>query len=109
MRYVDLRGILQGHDLGCRVYENKLPIDTLTSQVAQEFQLNPTLCTLNGGEDYELLFTVDIKDHEKIKKLKDISIIGHMVPNTDGINLVLTGTEMLTPLKAQGWNHFKNS
>lgn len=96
-------------NLGCRVYENKLPIDTLTSQVAQEFQLNPTLCALNGGEDYELLFTVDIQDHEKIKKLKDISIIGHMVPNTDGINLVLTGTEMLTPLKAQGWNHFQNS
>ncbi len=91
-------------NVGCRLYENKIPIDPAAMQRAQEFNLNPTMCALSGGEDYELLFTVDLKDHEKIKQVKDVTVIGHMTENTEGANLVLTGTEMLTPLTAQGWD-----
>src|ERR1051326_2902941 len=95
--------------VGCRLYENKIPIDITAEQRAKEFNLNPTVCALNGGEDYELLFTIDINDHEKIKKLsRDITVIGHITEKSEGTNLVLTGTEMLTPLTAQGWNHLKS-
>ncbi|MBI3500926.1 MAG: thiamine-phosphate kinase [Bacteroidetes bacterium] len=95
-------------NVGCRLYENKIPIDDTAIERAKEFNLNPTVCALNGGEDYELLFTIDIKDHEKIKKLsQDITVIGHITEKAEGTNLVLTGTEMLTPLTAQGWNHLK--
>lgn len=94
--------------VGCRLYENKIPIDNTAIERAKEFNLNPTVCALNGGEDYELLFTIDINDHEKIKKLsQDITVIGHITDRSEGANLVLTGTEMLTPLTAQGWNHLK--
>lgn len=91
-------------NVGCRLYENKIPIDESANQKAREFNLNPTMCALNGGEDYELLFTVDIKDHDKIKKCKDVTIIGHITEKAEGVNLVLTGTEMLTPITAQGWD-----
>ncbi len=91
-------------NVGCLLYENKIPIDDSAVQRAKEFNLNPTMCALNGGEDYELLFTVDIKDHDKIKKCKDISVIGHITSQSEGMNLVLTGTEMLVALKAQGWD-----
>jgi len=92
-------------NVGCRLYENKIPIDDTAIERAKEFNLNPTVCALNGGEDYELLFTIDIKDHDKIKKLaSDISVIGHITEKTEGTNLVLTGTEMLTQLTAQGWD-----
>ncbi len=96
-------------NVGCRLYENKIPIDDTAIARAQEFNLNPTVCALNGGEDYELLFTIDINDHEKIKKLaQDITVIGHITDRSEGTNLVLTGTEMLTPLTAQGWNHLSS-
>ncbi len=95
-------------NVGCRLYENKIPLDNTAIERAKEFNLNPTVCALNGGEDYELLFTINIKDHDKIKKLsQDISVIGHITEKSEGTNLVLTGTEMLTPLTAQGWNHLK--
>lgn len=90
--------------VGCRLYENKIPIDESANQKAREFHLNPTMCALSGGEDYELLFTIDIKDHDKIKKCKEVTILGHITEKSEGANLVLTGTEMLTPLTAQGWD-----
>jgi thiamine-monophosphate kinase len=90
--------------VGCRLYENKIPIDDMAIQKAREFSLNPTMCALNGGEDYELLFTIDITHHEKIKQVKDVTVIGHITSKSEGMNLVLTGTEMLAPLKAQGWD-----
>ena len=80
----------------------------VAEQRAKEFSLNPTMCMLNGGEDYELLFTIDIKDHDKIKMLKDITVIGHMTDNTEGANLVLTGTEMLSKITAQGWDALRS-
>lgn len=91
-------------NVGCRLYENKIPIDDSAQQRAREFNLNPTMCALSGGEDYELLFTVDIKDHDKIKKCPDVTVIGHITEKEEGTNLVLTGTEMLTPITAQGWD-----
>lgn len=95
-------------NVGCRLYENKIPFDDISILRAKEFNLNPTVCALNGGEDYELLFTIDIKDHDKIKKLaQDVTVIGHITEKSEGTNLVLTGTEMLTPITAQGWDALK--
>lgn len=91
-------------NVGCRLYENKIPIDDSAQQRAREFNLNPTMCALSGGEDYELLFTIDLKDHDQIRKCPDVTVIGHITEKEEGTNLVLTGTEMLTPITAQGWD-----
>ncbi|MBL7892321.1 MAG: thiamine-phosphate kinase [Bacteroidia bacterium] len=89
--------------VGCNLYEEKIPIDPMTFNRAREFNLDPTTCALNGGEDYELLFTVDISHYEKIKDNPDISIIGHISDKNSGCNLVSkSGT--VHPLKAQGWD-----
>lgn len=89
--------------VGVELYEEKLPIDPLTFDTAREFNLDPTLCVLSGGEDYELLFTVDIGDYEKIKHSMDISIIGHITNESKGrIMVAKAGT--VHELKAQGWN-----
>ncbi len=95
-------------NVGCRLYENKIPADDTAIERAKEFNLNSTVCALNGGEDYELLFTIDIKDHDKVKKSKDLTVVGHITEKEEGTNLVLTGTEMLSPLKAQGWDALLN-
>ncbi|MBC7913496.1 MAG: thiamine-phosphate kinase [Pyrinomonadaceae bacterium] len=91
---------------GCKLYEDKLPIDPMTYDTAREFNLDPTVCALSGGEDYELLFTVAQTDFEKIRNNPDISIIGHITEKAAGMNLV-SRSEVLHPLKAQGWNSFK--
>ena len=72
-----------------------------------DFNINPTISALNGGEDYELLFTINQKDYEKIKNDPKITVIGHITKKDQGINLVGKGNT-LTPLKAQGWNHFNS-
>lgn len=90
-------------DVGVELYEEKIPIDSLTYETAREFNLDPTLCALSGGEDYELLFTVDISEYEKIKNLMDITIIGHITDKAKGCNMISkSGT--VHELKAQGWN-----
>ena len=90
-------------NLGCRIYEEKIPIDSLTYETAREFNLDPTLCSLSGGEDYELLFTVDINEYEKLKNSMDITIIGHITDKAKGCNMISkSGT--VHELKAQGWN-----
>lgn len=88
---------------GCRVYENKLPIDYQTALAAEEFNLNVTTCALNGGEDYELLFTVPIGDYDKLDGVEGISIIGNITKRELGTVLVTRDTQEF-PLKAQGWN-----
>ncbi len=93
--------------VGCQLYEEKIPIDQATYKTAMDFNLNPTTCALNGGEDYELLFTVDLKDHEKIKNNPDLTIIGHVTADKNGINLISKG-DQVTPIVAQGWDHFKS-
>ncbi len=90
-------------DVGVELYEEKIPIDSLTYETAREFNLDPTLCSLSGGEDYELLFTVDISEYEKLKNSMDITIIGHITDKAKGCNMISkSGT--VHELKAQGWN-----
>ncbi len=91
---------------GCKIYENKIPIDPMTYDTAREFGIDPTVCALNGGEDYELLFTVKQSDFDKIKNSVDISIIGHITEKAAGCNLI-SKSDIVHEIKAQGWNAFK--
>jgi thiamine-monophosphate kinase len=91
---------------GCNVYEEKIPLDPMTYDTAREFNLDPTVCALSGGEDYELLFTIKQADYDKIKFSADISIIGHITEASAGCNLV-SKSGVVHELKAQGWNAFK--
>jgi thiamine-monophosphate kinase len=95
--------LCQQSKLGVELYEEKIPIDPLTFDTALEFSLDPTLCALSGGEDYELLFTVDISDYDKIKNAKELSIIGHMTNESKGC-LMVAKSGSVHELKAQGWN-----
>jgi thiamine-monophosphate kinase len=80
----------------------------MTYETAREFNLDPTVCALSGGEDYELLFTVKQTDYDKIKFKMDITIIGHITEASAGCNLITTSGNS-HPLKAQGWNAFKKA
>ncbi|MFH1005446.1 MAG: thiamine-phosphate kinase [Bacteroidota bacterium] len=91
-------------DTGCKLYEEKIPIDNEVYQKAMEINLNPTVCALSGGEDYELLFTINGNDYDKIKSHRDISVIGHITDKSEGVNMILQGTNTLTPITAQGWD-----
>ncbi|SOD19954.1 thiamine-phosphate kinase [Pedobacter xixiisoli] len=91
---------------GCTIYEDKLPIDPVTYETARELGLDPTICALNGGEDYELLFTIKQADYEKIKNDVDISIIGHITDKNSGVKMI-SKSDVVHELKAQGWNAFK--
>jgi thiamine-monophosphate kinase len=92
--------------LGCHLYEDKMPIDPVTYQTAVDFNLDPTMCALNGGEDYELLFTVKQEDYDRIKGSPHFTVIGYMTDYSAGTYLV-TKSDTLIPLVAQGWNHFE--
>ena len=92
-------------EVGCELYEEKIPIDPQTFDRAREFNLDPTVCALSGGEDYELLFTVPMSDYDKIKNVPDFTIIGHMTAKSSGVNLV-TKSGSSHPITAQGWNAF---
>jgi thiamine-monophosphate kinase len=91
---------------GCQIYEEKLPIDHQTRELAKEFGLDPTTCAMNGGEDYELLFTVALSDFEKIRERAEISIIGHITDESSGC-LFIDNTGGVHPITAQGWDAFK--
>jgi thiamine-monophosphate kinase len=91
---------------GCNIHEDKIPLDPMTFETAREFNLDPTVCALSGGEDYELLFTVKQADYDKIKFKMDITIIGYITEPSAGCNLV-TKAGNVHALKAQGWNAFK--
>jgi thiamine-monophosphate kinase len=90
-------------NVGCNLYEEKIPIDPSTYNMAREFNMDPTICSLNGGEDYELLFTIDAADFPKIKANPDITVIGHITASKDGVNLITKGGTSIT-LTAQGWD-----
>ena len=89
--------------VGCRIYEEHIPLDYQTAVMAEELNMNVTTCALNGGEDYELLFTVPIADHEKVSQIKDIKIIGHITKAELGYALISRDGQEFE-LKAQGWN-----
>ncbi|HEY5326630.1 MAG TPA: thiamine-phosphate kinase [Mucilaginibacter sp.] len=97
--------ICQQSNKGCNLYEEKIPLDPMTFDTAREFNLDPTVCALSGGEDYELLFTVKQADYDKIKFKMDITIIGYITEASAGCNLI-TKAGNSHPLKAQGWNAF---
>lgn len=98
----ELMHICKQSKVGCRIYEEHLPIDYQTAIMAEELNMNVTTCALNGGEDFELLFTVPIADHEKVAAMKDVRVIGHIVSEEMGLALITRdGVEM--ELKAQGW------
>jgi thiamine-monophosphate kinase len=98
--------ICHDSNLGCRIYEEKLPIDALTSITAAEFQISPVTAAMNGGEDYELLFTVKMEDYDKIKEVEGITLIGHITELNSGCNLV-TPDNVLVEIEAQGFNHMR--
>lgn len=92
--------------VGCRVYEERIPIDYQTAVMAEEFNMNLSTCALNGGEDYELLFTVPLTAHEQVEQIKDVKVIGYITkPDLGCALLTRDGTEL--ELKAQGWNPLK--
>jgi thiamine-monophosphate kinase len=91
--------------VGATIYKDNLPADNQTLEAAMEFKLDPITCILNGGEDYELLFTIPLTDFEKIKNHPDISIIGKVTDASEGINPANKHGQSF-PLQAQGWTHF---
>ncbi|HHV85306.1 MAG TPA: thiamine-phosphate kinase [Petrimonas sp.] len=99
----DIIHICKQSNVGCRLFEERLPIDYQTAVMAETFNMNVTTVALNGGEDYELLFTVPLSLHEKVSALSGIHLVGHITRPEDGYYLVTRdGQEM--ELKAQGWN-----
>ena len=99
----ELMHICKQSHVGCRVFEKQIPIDYQTAVMAEELNMNVTTCALNGGEDYELLFTVPIGDHEKIEAMEDVKLIGHITKESLG-HILVTRDDQEFELKAQGWN-----
>ena len=99
----ELMHICKQSHVGCRVFEKNIPIDYQTAVMAEELNMNVTTCALNGGEDYELLFTVPIGDHEKIEAMEDVKLIGHITKESLG-HILVTRDDQEFELKAQGWN-----
>ena len=100
----ELMHICKQSGVGCRIYEKNIPIDYQTAVMAEEMNMNVTTCALNGGEDYELLFTVPIGDHEKIEQIEGIKLIGHITDEKFG-KVLVTRDNQEFELKAQGWQH----
>ncbi|MEC4112697.1 thiamine-phosphate kinase [Myroides pelagicus] len=94
-------------EVGCNLYEDKLPLDPQFISTCEEFNIDSTTMAINGGEDYELLFTISMEDFEKVKANPNLSIIGHTTPKDEGIHLI-TRANTKIPLKARGWNHLSN-
>ena len=99
----ELMHICKQSHVGCRIFEKQIPIDYQTAVMAEELNMNVTTCALNGGEDYELLFTVPIGDHEKIQQIEDVKLIGHITKESLG-HVLVTRDDQEFELKAQGWN-----
>jgi thiamine-monophosphate kinase len=98
----ELLHIVKASKVGCQIYEDKIPVDPQVLAICKEFNLNNTTAALNGGEDYELLFTVDQSHFEAIKNHPLLSVIGHITEVAAGCNLV-TGLGQQIELTAQGW------
>mgnify|MGYP002748891457 FL=1 len=99
----ELLHICKASDVGCRVYEDRIPIDYQTALMAEELNMNLVTAAMNGGEDYELLFTIPLHAHEEIKKIPGVKVIGHITKPSLGAALI-TRDEAEIPIKAQGWN-----
>jgi len=102
----ELFHIVKNSGVGVRIYDDKIPIDHIAYETAIEFNLDPLTCALNGGEDYELLFTISQADQVKIKNHPDIHFIGYVHDKKDQ-NVLITKQGNVVPLRAQGWDHFR--
>lgn len=100
----DLLHICDQSEVGCSIYEEKIPLDPAVMTTCEEFKINTTTIALNGGEDYELLFTIPLEAHEKIKNNPHFTIIGHITDKQSGCNMVGVGNQVQIPLTAQGWD-----
>ncbi|CAI8420068.1 MAG: Thiamine-monophosphate kinase [Flavobacterium sp. SCGC AAA160-P02] len=103
----EIMHICSKSNVGCKIYEDKIPLDPQVISTCEEFDLDSTMVALSGGEDYELLFTVPVADFEKIKGNPHLSVIGHITEKLAGLNLVTRAGQELE-LKAQGWNSLAN-
>jgi thiamine-monophosphate kinase len=92
--------------LGCALYEEKIPVDPATAIMCENFGMNPITAAMNGGEDYELLFTIKQEDYPKIEALKQVAVIGHMTEKEAGVNII-SHDNISVPVEAQGWDHLK--
>lgn len=101
----ELLHLCKAGEVGCQVYTQKIPIDHTTAQTAEEFNINPLVAALNGGEDYELLFTIPVADHEKVQDVPGLNIIGHITEKGSGSFLVDDAGNK-SQITAQGWNAF---
>jgi len=102
----EIKHICKQSNVGATLYEDKIPIDQKTWDSARSLNMDPTTYAMNGGEDYELLFTVKQADYEKLKNLADISVIGHITEASAGINLI-SKNNVSAPIEAQGWDGLK--
>ncbi len=100
----EIMHICSQSNTGCRIYEERIPLDYQTAVMAEELNLNVSTCALNGGEDYELLFTVPLTDHEKVSALPDVKVIGHITRPELGCQLITRDNQEFE-LQAQGWQH----
>lgn len=99
----ELLHIASQSNVGCRIYEENIPLDYQTAIMAEELGMSPMTAALNGGEDYELLFTIPLTDHEKIKELSDVKLLGHITKSELGVALITKDGKEIE-LQAQGWN-----
>lgn len=102
----DILHICHQSHVGCRIYEDKIPIDNKTYDTAMDMSITPSIAALNGGEDYELLFTIAQSDYDKVKDDYEISVIGYITHENGGCSLI-TKDDKLIELKAQGWNAYE--
>lgn len=99
----ELIHICKNSDKGCKIFSDKIPVHSETQRVAREFEIDPLIAALNGGEDYELLFTLPVNLFDKVGNRHEITIIGHMVDATEGVRMITPQGQAIT-LEAQGWN-----
>ena len=105
----ELLHICKQSHTGCRIYEDRIPLDYQTAAMAEEMEMNVTTCALNGGEDYELLFTVPLSEHDKVEAMEDVHVIGYITNESLGCQLITRDGQEFG-IKAQGWTHLeKNS
>jgi thiamine-monophosphate kinase len=102
----ELMHICKQSNVGCVLYEEKIPIHDETKMYAYKLEVDPTACALSGGEDYELLFTIQQSDYEKMVLNENISVIGYITPIEEGLHII-TKSGNKHALTAQGWNAFK--
>ena len=103
----ELMHICEQSKVGCQIYEEKIPVDYETHKMAEELNMNYSTFSLNGGEDYELLFTIPLDKFDEVEKIEDVKVIGHITEASKGIYMVTRDNKEIA-LQAQGWNTLKN-